>query len=52
MAGECQLVYFTPEAILQKRQWHRMLSSSLYQEKTVALVIDGMCIICSYVIIV
>ena len=38
--GEYQLVFVSPEAILGHRRWRKMLSSSVYQQNLVGLVID------------
>ena len=39
MNGDYQLVFVSPEAILTKQRWRRMLARSVYQDKLVALVI-------------
>ena len=39
-AGEVQLVYITPECILETSTYRNMLLSPPYQEKLVALVVD------------
>ena len=38
--GAYQLIFFTPESLLLNRRWQRLLSSSVYQERVKALVID------------
>ena len=38
--GQCQLVYISPESILQNPQWHKMLLTSAYKENLAGLVID------------
>ncbi len=38
--GEYQLVYMSPEALLNDDRWRDMLSNSVYQENLVALVVD------------
>jgi ATP-dependent DNA helicase RecQ len=40
MEGEYQLVFFSPEAILCRRKWRKMLLTEVYQEKLVGLLID------------
>ena len=39
-SGEVQLVYITPECILENSTYRNMLLSSSYQERLVALVVD------------
>ena len=38
--GEYQLVFVSPEAILVRSKWRRMLGNGIYQDKLVGLVID------------
>ena len=38
--GDVQLVYISPESILNNRKFRNMLQNSKYQEKLVALVVD------------
>ena len=38
--GRCQLVFFTPEALLESRKWSRLLQSKEYSTRVKVLVID------------
>ena len=38
--GRCQLVFFTPEALLEIRKWSRLLQSEEYSTRVKVLVID------------
>ena len=38
--GQIQLVYISPESLLENKRYCNMLSSKVYQEKMVALVVD------------
>ena len=38
--GQIQLVYISPESLLENKRYRNMLSSKVYQEKMVALVVD------------
>lgn len=38
--GRCQLVFFTPEALLENRKWSRLLLSEEYSARVKFLVID------------
>lgn len=38
--GQVQLVYISPESLLQNRRYRSMLKSRAYQERMVAFVID------------
>ena len=38
--GEYQLVFISPEAILSRRRWRKMLLSDVYQRNLIAIVID------------
>ena len=38
--GEYQLVYFTPELLIEKRKWREVLQSETYERRLKALVID------------
>ena len=38
--GEFELVFISPEAILSRNKWRKMLLSDIYQKNLVALVID------------
>eukprot|EP00731_Ephydatia_muelleri_P002966 Em0001g2966a len=38
--GRCQLVFFTPEALLESRKWSRLLQSEEYSTRVKVLVID------------
>ena len=40
MDGEYQLIFFSPEAILCRQKWRKMLLTELYQERLIGLVID------------
>ena len=40
MGSTCQLVYFTPEALLDNRKWRRLLQSVEYSTRVKVLVID------------
>ena len=40
LQGKIQLVYITPENLIDNKSYRRMLLSSVYQEKLVALVVD------------
>ena len=39
-AGDCQLVYMTPESLFSNPDWWEMLRSPVYQSSLVAVVID------------
>ena len=39
-AGEYQLVYLSPEALLTNDTWRDMLQSSVYQDNLIAVVVD------------
>ena len=38
--GRCQLVYFSPESLINNCLWRRMLNSEPYQSNLIALVVD------------
>ena len=38
--GEYQLVFFTPEILLHKKQWRSMLTGEVYSRRLRALVVD------------
>ena len=38
--GECQLVYSTPESLVNKVQWRELLRSDIYKKYLVAVVVD------------
>ena len=38
--GQVQLVYISPESLLQNRRYRNMLKSAVYQEKMIGFVID------------
>ena len=38
--GQVQLVYISPESILENKLYRKMLTSKVYQEKMIALVVD------------
>lgn len=38
--GEYQLVYFTPELLIEKRKWREVLKSDVYDRRLKALIID------------
>ena len=38
--GECQFVFFTPEALLSSLKWRQLLTTSKYQTRIVAFVVD------------
>ena len=40
ISGEAQLVYISPEAIINNPKYRQMLSSPVYKEKLVAVAID------------
>ena len=40
LRGEVQLVYISPESILSNFKFRRMLTSSVYMDNLVALVVD------------
>ncbi len=40
MAGHYQLVFFTPELIIDTKKWHKMLSSTIYSERLRGFVVD------------
>ena len=40
LKGEIQLVYISPESILNNKKFRNMLQKSVYQERLVALVVD------------
>ena len=40
LKGEVQLVYITPENIIENKVYREMLLSSVYQENLVALIVD------------
>jgi superfamily II DNA helicase RecQ len=40
LQGNYQLVFFTPEALIQSKTWRRMLSSDVYTLNLRALVVD------------
>lgn len=40
LEGEYQLVFISPEAVLSRRKWRKMLLSHVYQNNLIALVID------------
>ena len=39
-SGTFQLLYISPESLLQNPQWRDMLSSRIYQKNIVALLVD------------
>ena len=39
-AGHCQLVFFTPELLLDSPQWRNVLCSELYKNRLKAFVLD------------
>ena len=38
--GQVQLVYISPESLLQNRRYQNMLKSAKYQERMIAFVVD------------
>ena len=40
MAGEYQLVLFTPEMLIEQKQWRRMLLAEVYTSRLRAFVVD------------
>lgn len=38
--GKCQLVYFTPEALLIGKRWRQLITSVTYRKRIKGLVID------------
>ena len=38
--GQVQLVYISPESLLQNRHYRNMLKSAKYQERMIAFVVD------------
>ena len=40
LAGQVQLVYISPEALLRNQMYRRMLLSDTYKKKLVALAVD------------
>lgn len=40
MGGEYQLVFFTPEVLLGKRQWRRVLLDKVYYRRLRTCVVD------------
>ena len=40
MSGDYQLVYFTPETLLDKKKWRRMLLGNVYASRLQAFVVD------------
>ena len=40
MAGDYQLVFFTPEILLMKSKWRDMLLGDVYRNRINALVVD------------
>ncbi len=40
MAGHYQLVFFTPELIIDTKKWRKMLSSTIYSERLRGFVVD------------
>lgn len=40
ISGEVQLVFISPEAIINNPKYRQMLSSSVYKEKLVAVAVD------------
>ena len=38
--GEFQLIFFTPEAILNHKRWHNLLCTNVYKERLQVVVID------------
>lgn len=38
--GKVQLVYISPECLLENKRYCKMLKSDVYQEKMIALVVD------------
>uniref|UniRef100_A0A1X7TS72 DNA 3'-5' helicase n=1 Tax=Amphimedon queenslandica TaxID=400682 RepID=A0A1X7TS72_AMPQE len=40
LEGEYQLVFISPEALLSRRKWRKMLLTDVYQNNLIALVID------------
>ena len=40
LKGEIQLVYISPECMLNNKKFRSMLQKSVYQERLVALVVD------------
>ena len=38
--GEHQLVYFTPELLINQRVWRELLKCSIYEKRLRAVVID------------
>ena len=39
-SGHCQLVFFSPEALLGVRRWRQMLQGELYSQRIVAFIVD------------
>ena len=40
MAGEYQLVLFTPEMLIEQKRWRRMLLAEVYTSRLRAFVVD------------
>ena len=38
--GNYQLVYITPELLIEKTRWRKLLSSSVYEDRLKGFVID------------
>ena len=38
--GEYQMIYVSPESLLARKRWRKMLLSDVYQQNLVAIVID------------
>lgn len=38
--GEYQLVYFTPEMLINNKRWRRVMESDVYAERLKAFVVD------------
>ena len=48
LQGNYQVVYVSPETILQVAEWREMLRSSVYRENTVAVAVDEAHCICTW----
>lgn len=40
MAGEYQLVFFTPELLITKPRWRELLSGDIYKSRIRAFIVD------------
>jgi ATP-dependent DNA helicase RecQ len=40
-AGRFQLVFFTPELLINNKRWRRMLSGATYSDRLKGFIVDG-----------